>query len=75
MATPPCELAQGLKPMTTNTLVAKSMGGISGLLSDWAASRVVDGAGAYAVVDSPTAISTWRSAWQSPPAQSTLLPT
>ena len=53
MATPPCELAQGLKPMTTKTLVAKSTGGISRLLSEWAASRVVDGAGAYAVVDMP----------------------
>ena len=41
--------------MTTNTLVAKSLvGGISRLLSEWAASRVVDGAGAYAVVDMPT---------------------
>ena len=53
MAPPPCELAHGLKPMTTKTLVAKSTGGISRLLSEWAASRVVDGAGAYAVVDMP----------------------
>ena len=54
MATPPCELAQGLKPMTTNTLVVKSLvGGIFRLLWDWAASQVGGGAGACAVVDLP----------------------
>ena len=42
MAVPPCELAQGLKPMTTNTLVAKMLvGGMSRLLWDWATAQVV----------------------------------
>ena len=47
---PPCVLAQDLRPQTTKTLVAKCMGASSQLLSEWAASRVVNGAGAYAVV-------------------------
>ena len=46
-------LAQGLMPQTTKTLVAKSAGASTQLLSQWAASRVVDGAGAYAVVEMP----------------------
>ena len=53
MAPPPCVLAHGVKPQTTKTLVAKSVGASSQLLSQWAASRVVDGAGAYAVVEMP----------------------
>ena len=53
MPPPPCELAHGVKPQSTKTLVAKSAGAISQLLSQWAASRVVDGAGAYAVVEMP----------------------
>ena len=40
--------------MTTNTLVAKMLvGGLSRLLWDWAASQVVVGAGACAVIDLP----------------------
>ena len=54
MSVPPCELAQGLKPMTTDTIVAKMVvGGLSGLLWDWATSEVVVGAGGCAVVDLP----------------------
>ncbi len=54
MSVPPCELAQGLKPMTTDTIVAKMVvGGLSGLLWDWAASQMVVGAGACAVIDLP----------------------
>ena len=51
MVLPPCELAHDVKPQFTQTLVVKSAGGSSLLLSQWAASRVVTGAGAYAVVD------------------------
>ena len=51
MVLPPCELARDVKPQFTQTLVVKSAGGSSLLLSQWAASRVVTGAGAYAVVD------------------------
>ena len=54
MALPPCVLAQGMRPQTTKTLVAKSVGASPQLLSQWAASRVVDGAGAYAIVEMPT---------------------
>ena len=48
---PPCELARDLKPQFTQALVVKSAGGFARLLSEWAASRVVMGAGAYAVVE------------------------
>ena len=51
MALPPCELVRDVKPQFTQTLMAKSAGGSSMMLSQWAASRVVTGAGAYAVVD------------------------
>ena len=54
MAVPPCVLAQDLRPQTTKTLVAKCMGASPQLLSEWAASRVVNGAGAYAIVEMPT---------------------
>ena len=54
MAPPPCVLAEDLRPQTTKTLVAKSMGASPQLLSEWAASRVVNGAGAYAIVEMPT---------------------
>ena len=55
MSVPPCELAQGLKHATTNTLVAKMLvGGLSGLLWDWATSQVVVGAGCCAVIDMPS---------------------
>ena len=51
MVLPPCELARDVKPQFTQTLVVKSAGGSSLLLSQWAASHVVTGAGAYAVVE------------------------
>ena len=54
MSVPPCELAHGLKAVTTDTIVAKmEVGGLSGLLWDWATSEVVVGAGGCAVVDLP----------------------
>ena len=51
MVLPPCELARDLKPQFAQTLVVKSAGGSSLLVSQWAALRVVAGAGAYAVVE------------------------
>ena len=54
MAPPPCVLAEDLRPQTTKTLVAKTKGASPQLLSEWAASRVVNGAGAYAIVEMPT---------------------
>ena len=54
MPPPPCELAEDLRPQTTKTLVAKTKGASPQLLSEWAASRVVNGAGAYAIVEMPT---------------------
>ena len=51
MVLPPCELARDVKPQFTQALVVKSARGSSRLLSEWAASRVVLGAGAYAVVE------------------------
>ena len=54
MAPPPCVLAEDLRPQTTKTLVAKTKGASPQLLFEWAASRVVNGAGAYAIVEMPT---------------------
>ena len=54
MAPSPCELAEDLRPQTTKTLVTKTKGASPQLLSEWAASRVVNGAGAYAIVEMPT---------------------
>ena len=51
MTVPPCELARDLKPQFAQTLVVKSAGGFARRLCEWAASRVVMCAGAYAVVE------------------------
>ena len=51
MAPPPCELARDVKQQSTQTLAAKCVGGVSPMLTQWAAAKVVTGAGAYAVVE------------------------
>ena len=53
MAPPPCELARDVKQQSTQTLVAKCVGDVSLMLTQWASAKVVTGAGAYAVVEMP----------------------